>query len=254
MTDQIGEKILEKIKEDHIKPKPRWEFLLKNYVTWAIFVIAILIGSQATGVMIFMINHTEWEDYIQQEGFLQQILINLPFFWLIFLIIFIAVAFYNIKHTKKGYQHSPLIIVLLSIIISLAIGTIVYATGGGEKLEDIFYRRVGFYQQIMRHGGRMFIDQEKGRIAGVIIEVNPNSVIVEDFQGNIWEIVTSTEKFIPGQRIHIFGKFLSNQQFEAYIIKPLFRPFRPPKDPCLDSQICPLPPAPLPPMPIPEMP
>ncbi|MFA6255392.1 MAG: hypothetical protein WC675_05195 [Patescibacteria group bacterium] len=242
MTEQIGEKILEKIKEGHIKPKPRWEFLLKNYVTWAIFAIAILIGSQATGVMIFMMNHTEWEDYIQQESFPQQILMNLPFFWLVVLIIFIAVAFYNIKHTKQGYKHSPLIIVLLSIIISLAIGTIVYATGGGERLEDIFYRRVGFYQQIMRQSGRMFINPEQGRIAGVIIEITPDSVIVEDFQGNIWKIVTSTENLILGQRVHILGNMLPDQQFETQIIKPHFRPFRPPKNPCLDPQICPGPP------------
>ena len=239
MTQPTGQKIIEKIKAAHIRPKPKWEFLLKNYVIWTIFAIAIFIGSQATGVIIFMIKHAEWENYPIEEGFFQQILINLPFFWLIILIIFIGVAFYNLKHTKKGYKYNPLFIVLISIIISIIIGSIIYATGGGEKLEDAFYRRFPFYQNMMRPQGRLLINPEGGRIAGVVVEVNPEYITIKDFRGNVWKIATTTDQFAVGQRVRVLGHMLPTEQFEAEAMKPFFRPFQPPKDHCLDDQICP---------------
>jgi len=239
MTEQIGQKIIEKIKEAHIKPKPRWEFLLKNYVVWAIFAIAIFIGSLATGVMIFMIKHAEWENHPLEEGFFQQVLINLPFFWLIILIIFIVIAFYNLKHTKKGYKYNPLFIVLASIIISIIIGSIFYATGGGEKLEDTFFRRFPFYQNMMRPQGRLLINPEAGRIAGVVVEVNQEYITIKDFRGGLWKIVTTTDQFIVGQRVRVFGKMMQPKQFEADIMKPFFQHTRPSDNHCLNNQACP---------------
>ena len=244
MTEQIGTKIIEKIKEAHIKPKPKWEFLLKNYVIWAIFALTIFIGSLATGVMIFTIRHAEWENYPAEEGFFQQLLINLPFFWLIVLIIFIGVGLYNLKHTKKGYKYNPLFIVFISIIISIVIGSVIYATGGGEKLEDAFYHRFPFYQNIMRPQSRLLINPKGGRIAGIIVEVNQEYIAIKDFRGNVWKIVTTTDQFIVGQRVRIFGHMLPTEEFEAEMMKPFFRPFQPPKNHCLDNQACPQAPTP----------
>ena len=35
--DNLGDKVLRKIKEEHIAPKPRWQFLLKDYFIWFLF-------------------------------------------------------------------------------------------------------------------------------------------------------------------------------------------------------------------------
>ena len=233
-NDMNGKEILEKIKKDHIRPKPRWEFLLKNYVIWAAFAVTILVGSLATGVMIFMVSHTDWQYHLAFASPAKQILINLPYFWLIILAIFITLALYNLKHTKKGYKYNPLVIIIASIIISVIIGSVVYAIGGGERLEDIFYRRLPFYQKIMEYRGRMLLNPEVGRIPGVIAEVNEDSIKVKDFRGQIWEITTSTENFVVGQRVIIVGQQTLDNEFEGRMIKPWFGPsnFRP--RPCPD--------------------
>lgn len=230
--NDTGQKILEKIKEEHIKLKPKWEFLLKNYVIWALFVVAIIIGSLAFGVMIFMVFHTDWQYSTGQIGLVRNLLISLPYFWFLILIIFLAIAFYNLKHTKKGYKYNPLLIVSSSILISIIIGSVVYALGGGEKLEDIFYRRVPFYQQIMKFRGRMLLNPERGVIPGVIVEVSQNNIKIRDFRGNIWSITTSTDQFTVGQRIILFGKKISGEKFESNIIRPWFLPHQLPINLC----------------------
>jgi len=219
-----GKEILEKIKEGHIKPKPKWEFLLKNSVIWLIFVAAIFIGSLATSVIIFMLTHTDWQYYAAFGGPLKLLLVNLPYFWLVTLIIFIGIAFYEIKHAKKGYRYNSLVIVLVSVIISLIIGSAVYAIGAGEKLEELIYRRVPIYQLMMHQRGRMFLAPERGMIAGVVIEVNEDSIIIRDFRGQTWNIATSTDQFEVGQRVHLIGRLLENHNFDANLIKPGFRP------------------------------
>lgn len=201
-----GEKILEKIKQAHIKPKPRWEFLLKNCVIWALFIISILIGSLSFGIMIFMFKNNCLQHFINTSGVFQKFLIGLPYFWLLILIAFIAIAFYNFKHTNKGYRHNPLFIVSAGILLSIIIGSIVYAIGGSEKLEDIFYRKMPFYQKMMKFQGRMLFDPQKGRVPGIVIEINKDYIKIQDFMGKIHSISTSTDQFVIGQRIIIYGK------------------------------------------------
>jgi hypothetical protein len=219
-----AQKIIEKIKEARIKPKPRWEFLLKNYLIWAIFAVAISVGSLAFGVIIFMFKNANWQSYAANEGIAKKLLISLPYFWFIILIIFIIIAFYNLKHTPKGYKYNPLLVVAASIIASIMIGSIVYATGGGEKLEDIFYRRMPFYQKIIKFHGQMMLAPEKGRVPGVVIEVTQDNILIQDFRGNIWNITTSTEQFVIGQRVIINGITPSKGDFRPHMIQPWMAP------------------------------
>lgn len=226
-NDQTGQKILEKIKEDHIKPKPRWEFELKNLAVWLIFGAAILIGSLSTSVMIFMFSHTDWQDYLGDDQVLQEILINLPLFWFGLVIIFLAVAFYDFEHTKTGYKHQPVIVVAVSIIASVFFGTCIYSMGGGEMLEEIFYQHLPLYEQIVIHQGQFLTAPEQGRLAGVIVKINPDEITVQDFTGQIWEISTSTAQFRVGERVRLLGQINDDGEFEFHIIKPWFKPRQP---------------------------
>ncbi|GAH23334.1 unnamed protein product, partial [marine sediment metagenome] len=37
----VSNEVLKKIKDNNIKPKPRWYFITKNYFIWSIFGISI---------------------------------------------------------------------------------------------------------------------------------------------------------------------------------------------------------------------
>ncbi len=227
-----GQKILQKIKEGHIKPKPKWEFLLKSYIIWLFFGLSIVVGSLSFSIMFFLFKNTNWQYYIDTEGILRKILIGLPYFWLLILILFIITAFYNFKHTTNGHKYSPLLIVLISMILSAAVGSIIYAGGGAGKLEDLFYRKMPLYQKIMGFQGRMLFAPKRGRMLGIVIEVSDKETIIKDFRGNIWSIPTSTCQLVVGQRVIVNGRSLINNDFEAQSINPWIRPERFIPPPC----------------------
>ncbi|MBN1778928.1 MAG: hypothetical protein JW816_01785 [Candidatus Buchananbacteria bacterium] len=228
MTDNknnTGQKILDQIKEKNLKPTPRWEFLLKDYLVWGIFVFAIVIGSLATAVIIFVFSRSGWQlSLLDDDTYLTNFLLLMPYFWLLLMIIFVAVAFYNFKHTKTGYRYNAYLVVLTSIVLSLVFGSGIYGLGLGEKFEDIFYQQVPFYRNFVEHRSEMFVRPERGRIAGRVIEITPDYIKVQDFKGNTWQFTTTTDELSIGQRVIIFGQRNDPDDFLPDQIRPWFGP------------------------------
>src|SRR3989339_797248 len=98
--NNIPNQVLEKIK--NIKPTPRWQFLLRDY------------------------------------SVLKFLLITLPYFWLVFLLLFLLAAYYNFKNTKQGYKFPFYKISLISILSSMLIGVFLYNLGIAQAIEDSF--------------------------------------------------------------------------------------------------------------------
>ena len=108
--------ILERIKEDNLKPKPKWTFLFKDSVIWFFGALSLVFGALGVSVIIYLLKNNDWSLYNKLSGsFLEFILLTMPYFWILFLAIFILVIKYNIQHTKKGYKYS-LPIIVFSII------------------------------------------------------------------------------------------------------------------------------------------
>ncbi|MDD2806967.1 MAG: hypothetical protein PHW95_00395 [Patescibacteria group bacterium] len=225
-SENLSQKVLEKIKTQHLSPKPRWEFLLKDYVVWSFFVVAILVGSLATSVLIFMVDHNDWVDDDFRIGSVQNLISDLPIFWAALVLIFLFVAYYNFKHTDKGYKFNPFSVVASSILISLAVGTAVYATGGGEKLESVFYNRIPFYRQLINNGGFSWAATSDHRLAGTVQAQRDGGFILRDFGGKVW-LVYWTENgpdIRYGIRVKMIGDVLSPNEFRADQLKLYFRP------------------------------
>src|SRR5665648_1197459 len=80
----ISNEVLKKIKDNNIKPKPRWYFITKNYFIWLIFGISIILGSFAFSMVLFIIKQLDWDIYHYiGESFLKTVFVSLPYLWLI---------------------------------------------------------------------------------------------------------------------------------------------------------------------------
>lgn len=222
--ENTGQEILDKIKEQNIQPKKRWEFLFKNYLPWLAFSLAIILGGLAASATIFIFQHATWVEMAPGFSPLKRLWVNLPLFWLLSLSLFSFLAWYDFKNTKRGYKYHPFIIVLCSVILSIVLGVAMYSLGLGQKLEDTFFRRVPFYQQMFGRGGRMLVEPGSGHIAGVIQSIEGSKIIVEDFKGRIFELSTSTAKLQVGQRVVLFGTLGADNNFTCNNIQPWFKP------------------------------
>ncbi len=226
---KFGQAVLKKIKEKKITPKPRWQLLLKNYVVWGFGIVSLVIGTLAFSVVIYMLKNNDWDIYDEISGsFLQFILMTLPYFWFVFLFIFILVADYNIKHTKKGYRYSLTTIVIGSVVLSIILGGLLHNMGMGQAIDDELSNLAPFYPELINRRMRMWANPDHGLLAGVITSVEArDKFLLNDLHNKIWNInaqgaiIPPFIKIEVNERVNMIGEKINEDDFQAKIIRPM---------------------------------
>lgn len=220
----VSQNILDKIKKEQIKPTPKWHFLLKKWLFWVFFVISIVIGSLAFGVMLRLLVHSDWDLAPMLCGsYWRCFFQNLPYFWLLFLLAFIGLAYYHFRHTTTGYRYKSFWIVGGSVVISMLIGFTFFTIGVARHTEEIAEKHLPYYDKMVKHRRDVWQQPEKGHLAGKVVEVKPRKfLMLIDFGKKKWE-VTISKKHPPikqGMRIKVIGVQIGDGKFEAKEIRP----------------------------------
>lgn len=227
----LGNKVLERIKAEKIEPKPRWQFLLKDYFVWLAFGISLLVGGLAFCVMLSIILDNDWDIYRYLEiGLFEHFLISLPYLWILLLLLFLAVAYYNYRHTKKGYCCRAFTILALSVFGSVMLGTFFHILGLGGRIDRTLSRNFPVYQQIhcCCHRQDIWTQPEKGLLGGRILNVRKEDEFdVEDFGGIVWQIEKNNETLIrrpvliiENEEVKLIGEKKAEKIFWAREVRP----------------------------------
>ena len=225
----ISEEVFKKIKKENIKPKSYRYFTTKNYFIWFLFGISIIFGSFAFSMILFMFRQLDWDIYhYLGDSFLKTVFISLPYLWLIFLILFLGVAYYNFIHTKRGYRFRFITILVTSLIISTLLGTVLYFNGFSENLENIFFQKIPYYNKLIYTCENQWMQPSKGLLAGTIMEagISKNSFGLMDFNNQHWEVNIDNTiwkgklKTSKGLKIKLMGKMEDETHFTAIEIRP----------------------------------
>lgn len=228
MKKDLGKQVLSKIKEEKMKPKPKWIFSARELLFWIIFSISLILGSASTSLIIFIIRNNDWDLYVRLgHSLVEFVFITLPYFWLIFLLFFIIFSYYNFKKTKSGYKYNTLLIVLINILVSIILGFMLYACGLGAEMEDSLEKNIPPYGRMFYQRHEMWNKPEKGLIAGVIISFNSKeSFEIMSLERKKWEILGEEAVVVPklvlreGEKIKVIGEKISIDTFEAEEIRP----------------------------------
>lgn len=223
-VSNLTDKILNKIKEEHIFPKPRWHFLLKNYVVWLAGILALLIGAAAVSVMIYLFRFNDWEIYEETHKSLAEfILLTLPYFWIIFLALFVFIVYYNLKHTKSGYRYPLYIVILAPVSLSIFLGAVFFSFGWGEKIDSILGSQAPFYDIVINRHVDFWSQPGEGRLAGLIISepIDSNFILLDRNQKE-WTVVSEEKNFLApaelvviGQPVHLLGEVVGDNEFRT---------------------------------------
>lgn len=224
----LCQEVVEKIKAENLKPKPRWSFLLKNYVFWSFFIISLVVGSLAMAVIIFMIRINDWDLYKRLTGdFFSLVIATLPYFWLLVLAIFIFIAYYYLRHTKTGYRYSLAMIIAITIGTSAVLGVIAHSAGFGKIIFETMSEKIPIYGNLDFNRAKMWIQPEKGLLAGTIIDLlDERNFSINDFTSQPWNIDAekaiwqSGLKMNIGENIKIIGEKIDDGFFHALEVRP----------------------------------
>lgn len=228
MTDKLKDKVLCAIEEENITPKSRWNFVLKDCTIWALAIFSLLVGALAFSLTLQSILSVDWELYSTFESNLFQFLmVALPFFWIVFLGIFIGFAFYNFSNTKGGYKSKLGSTVFASVIISLLTGTALYGLGISENTEEVLSKN-STYRKHVNVEHKLWVKPDHGRLIGRVVNVQePITVYLQDPDKNIWRIdmVSSTPQnfliFKEGQKVKVIGEKHAPNHFVARRLLPI---------------------------------
>lgn len=219
----LGLDVLKLIKSKKIKPEPKWIFALKNYFVWFVSALSIVIGSLAFSVIIYMLKNSDWDIYENINGSLFKfVLVTLPYFWIAFLVFFVFIADYNLKHTKSGYKYQVYFFTAVSVGISIFLGLFMHNFGVGRIIDDAFAERIPIYKSTinkMHKRGMMWNRPSEGFLSGVIISVDDEKNIrIRDMHNFVWNIYredTYAEKEIRlalNTGVRLFGKEIANDE------------------------------------------
>lgn len=191
MNKNVSKKILAEIEKRHLSPKPRWQFLLKRWLFWALFIVSTFFGGLAIAIIIFIfLDHDPNVSLYLHQTMFEDILLTIPYVWLVMFSLFIIVSWYTFRHTKKGYRHRTILIVTFSLLISVILGLLLNTIDVGERIHDFLMQNVPYYNTIIRTLEDEWSQPQKGLLGGVIIETKEKQdyIVIRDFRGNIWHI------------------------------------------------------------------
>ncbi len=220
---ELSEKVLQDIKDNNIAPKPRWRFLLHDGLIAAATVVSVLVGSVAFSVMLYHIVNNDWEIMkLLPQTPLQYFFSTLPYVWLVVLVLFVGLAYYNARHTKGVYRYRAYWVLLASILVSILLGGVIYSAGLAPPIHSFFVDRLPVYNRIMHDRAHFWSQPEEGFLAGGITRIRPAEQYFElrDFGGTLW-IVKIDELSMPpriteGQVVRIIGELKSDSEQEYF--------------------------------------
>lgn len=189
--NNIEEKILDKISNEKIGPKPKWEFLLKNSYFWILGAITTLLGATSVAASIFVVRNIRWELYLATHDNMFIFAIEfIPYLWIILFGIFLAFSYKLIRKTNHGYKYHLPIIAGVIVLMSVVLGIIFADIGIGEVFDDGFGNRIPLHRGIEMHNQMLWNNPEDGLLVGEIEKMD-DKFYLENIKGDRWELVTS---------------------------------------------------------------
>jgi len=227
-NNNLSKKILQKIEESKIVPKTRIHFVAEEVAVWIVAIIPISVGVFSVATIIFRIVNigpavTAPHEHFEIILFTQLI----PFLWVITLILFGFLAYFNLKYTKHGYRYRVSTLIGVVVTLSIVFGVLLYALGMGYLLDHTASRYVPSYRDAGEVNAGVWLAPGQGRIVGKIVSRQGNQqIILNDFEGQNWKVDISDislqkQKLMNiAQPIRLLGTEGNNYTFVACDVLP----------------------------------
>lgn len=231
--EKLSQKIVERIKEEKIVPKPRWYFSFGNYAFWAFFGISVLTGAISFCLLVTIFRDNDWDlyKYLHTSPF-SHFLISIPYFWILSFLLFLPLAYFNYRHTRTGYCCETFLIVALSLGTSILLGLFFHWTGMGKVIDNELHEKIPLYTKIhcCTHREDVWSHPELGLLGGQVLRIkNDKNFSLAAFGGDVWEVEEDEDIiFHEGVMVRETGwlKIIGETQTDHFFHAEEIRPWR----------------------------
>ncbi|HNV97220.1 MAG TPA: hypothetical protein PKL13_02785 [bacterium] len=217
--------VLEKIKEKNIKPRPRWIFVFYNIFLWVLVPIFIIFGALSFSFIIHMFISSDFDLRDRVSGNLFEFVFKtMPYFWIIILIIFLFILYFDFKNTKKSYKFNFLKVSLFGLSLIILIGIMFYFSGVARYFDNNFLK-VNSYKALSCQNLKMWNNPEKGILVGKFINISENSGSFKDIYEKNWNILFNNDAELESlnldNNIKVVGRKIDDNNFYAEHIREM---------------------------------
>jgi len=223
---KLSKDILGKIKKGQIDLKPKWYFRLLRGAIWSAVIFVIIFAALSSAIVIRNLLATDWELARSiSDSSIKSILALLPFIWITVIILLILAGDKLFRQTKRGYKYRTMSIILASVIVSLALGTGLFAADADQPFENAIRENFKPYQAWEMKKRQRLVRPNHGAIAGEVQEIKEGKIRIRDFQNREWTVETNKTRYhnerIPevGDKVGIMGKKVDEESFKAERVK-----------------------------------
>lgn len=218
--NQTTDKIIDKIKKEHLKPIPKWRFWMINGGHWAGFGFFILLTVLSLGLLWYFWADEPWL-HVGHSLFFGR----MPLIFLFLIITGVSFAIFDFYKTERGYKYSFVKVGLVLLVIIVLMGWFVNHFGISQQMDHVF-NASPLYQDRETFIKHVWQNPDSGLITGEIVKViDGNKFVLQDLDGKNW-IIDATgaiwrHGLLPeaGLRIKIVGR-TDSDIFVAQDIRP----------------------------------
>ena len=220
----ISETVLREIQKKGIAPASRWHERIGKALFWVLAFLSLAVGMLSFSVILFFVLN-DTLDFYNQLGLLF-VLRALPYFWFIALGAFVFIGKYYYRKTTFGHRRSILAILGVYLLFTITGGSLAYAFGIGDRIEQQIQTHIPLYRNIVNTKENTWNQPEKGLLAGKIVSVSSSEIKLQSIDGVLWSvhIANATKRgsvmLSVGEQVKMFGHQSGDARFDANEVRP----------------------------------
>lgn len=226
-NEQRENQLLARLKNEHIRPLPRAYFIWNEFGRWVMLLGSLIIGAIAVSVLIYA-NQQAGVEILEHatHSRVEMFLALTPVLWLISMLGFISFSVWLTRQTRRGYRHSWLKIMSISIASSMVLGYACYQGGGAEWIDNqLFFSNLNL-PSIENQKRKLWSDATEGRLAGVIVSISDSLLLIKDLRDKTWTVdvrqafIKPSVDYHPGTLIKCLGHLAPDGRYVVTEIRP----------------------------------
>ncbi len=211
-TEQIRERVFKTIEEKNMQPKPYWHFLVREWVVYVVAGSALVLGSVATGLSLYICGASRFMVHAIELSSLDMVFEIVPFLWLALLVVALGYGTYAVRMIKHGYRFHKTWTVGIALGVSIFVGAILYEAGLGATIDNYLLHTVPMYQPATGFRPTHFMDKKGGVFAGEIVEMRERGFVLRMINSEICVVYLNPETVVllpdniqVGMRVRVEG-------------------------------------------------
>ena len=191
---ELEKKVLEAIEQQRLVPRPYFVFFAKRSVFWSLTVLSIVLGAFSVAVLLFAISDyyaTGWRTFDNLP--LDDLIVSIPAIWLVSMPLFMASAYYGVRHTRRGHRFRPAAIIALCVTASIGLGVLFHFFEAGRLVNDLLAANIAFYREQTDVPFDKWSQPDNGLLGGTVENVDgKKSLRLKDFHDKEWLVDISS--------------------------------------------------------------